>query len=185
MDNVSSKIEELRGIVYAQLKSLHLSYDEDATSIGLMALHKAILTFEEGKGAKLSTYATTCVYNALGCYIRKQKTNLALNTSSYDIQLQDGTAIVDLLMCPEDVAQEVESADTIYHINSVVEDTYMTITNVNARAVLRLWIDTNYTMTFREIALHNNCSISYVSNIIQAFRQALKRKLIAKNILED
>ena len=185
MENMDEQIEKYRGIVYAQLKALHLSYDEDATSIGLIALHKAISTFEHNKGAKLSTYATTCVYNALGGYLRNQKTQMMTCTSSYDITLPEGNAIVDLIADTVDVAKAYEATDSVNHINNIVETTYNKLGNATARAVVRTWIDNNYTQTFKELSELHGCSISYASNIIQAFRRTLKTKLSNEGLMED
>ena len=55
---------------------------EDYTSIGIIGLIKAIDSFKENKGYKISTYASRCIENEILMHIRvtkKQKAEVSIN----------------------------------------------------------------------------------------------------------
>lgn len=70
MQDIEAIIRDNIGLVITQLKRLKVTFDPEAESIGYEALYNAALTYDCTKGYKFSTYATCCIYNAVGSYIR-------------------------------------------------------------------------------------------------------------------
>lgn len=185
MDNLNSLIEQNTGLIGAQLKHMHLSNDEDAYSVGLEALYKAIITFDTTKDTKLSTYATTCIYNALSGYIRKQKSIMNTCTHSYDVPVADGTITMkDTLVSPLTADEELMTDNLVDVIEQEIEIVLDAVTNDRAKQILLLWIGSNYTMYYKDIAAQTGCGTSYVSNTIQTFRKNLKKRLKRLGIME-
>ena len=185
MDKVNKLIEQNIGLVGAQLKKLHLSKDKDAYSEGLNALYKAIVTFDAEKDTKLSTYATTCIYNALAGYLRKQNSVILTNTCSYDAPLADSAyTLADTLVSPLTADSTILTSASVDTIEQQVYLTLNTVTHDRAKKILSIWIDSNYTMLYKEIAAQTGCSPSYVSNTIQVFRKNLKKRLKRIGIME-
>jgi len=65
--------KEMVKIIAAKYKSSGIE-QEDLYQEGYLAVLKALPTFEEGKGAKIETYLSTCINNRLIDVIRKNKT---------------------------------------------------------------------------------------------------------------
>jgi DNA-directed RNA polymerase specialized sigma subunit len=179
LPRTSENIEELitlnDGLVYAQLHKFGMSKDCEAKSFALEALFKAIITFKPDKGAVFSTYATVCIYNALGSYLRGIKSGL--DVVSYDALVGDGVSFLSMM-------ESSDTADGAYLDKVAVINTYriviVEIGRVNRptyKKVLNLWLNSNFKATQEELAVRAGCSQSYVSRILLWFYKLLKNKL--------
>ena len=85
---------------------------EDYTSIGTIGLIKAIDSFKENKGFKISTYASRCIENEILMYIRsskKQKAEVSMNQVIGTDKDGNDMEIIDTL-----VLKEKDTVDNIH-----------------------------------------------------------------------
>ena len=85
---------------------------EDYTSIGTIGLIKAIDSFKENKGFKISTYASKCIENEILMYIRsskKQKAEVSMNQVIGTDKDGNDMEIIDTL-----VLKEKDTVDNIH-----------------------------------------------------------------------
>lgn len=68
-------VVENLNLVYFIMKNLNLDFDEDVFQVGSLGLVKAARTYNDKKGIKFSTYASTCIRNEILMYKRKKYIN--------------------------------------------------------------------------------------------------------------
>lgn len=90
-----------------------LDYD-DAVQEGLIGLLSALRTYSGEKGAAFSTYANTCVQNAIASAVRgaQRKKHAPLNTSVPYTEQESTPGPEELLMQSERYHQTMQSIDT-------------------------------------------------------------------------
>lgn len=182
LDKTPLVVEELiklnDGLIGKQLKKFGLVGDPEAISLGYEALYSAIMTFNTSKSNAFSTYATVCIYNKLGSYVRSLNTSIRKNTISYDELVDDkGTTHLDRFESTLTADGKLLESDGIQIINECVDACINEVTNETQKSILELWRESEYTATNREIAEKLNCSQSYVSQTLNRFRSSLKCKL--------
>lgn len=182
LDKTPLVVEELiklnDGLIGKQLKKFGLVGDPEAISLGYEALYTAIMTFNTSKSNAFSTYATVCIYNRLGSYVRSLNTSIRKNTVSYDELVDDkGTTHLDRFESTLTADGKLLESDGVQNINRCVDACIEEVTNETQRSILELWRESEFTATNREIASSLNCSQSYVSQTLNRFRSSLKRKL--------
>ena len=175
-------IEEIfklnKGLVGKQLMKFGLVGDPDAISLGYEALYNAILTFNTSRNNTFSTYATVCIYNKLGTYVRSKNTMIRMNTISYDNCIdEDGTTHLDTFESSLTTDELVLQKDSIAYILKCVDECINSIKNPTQRKILLLWRETGFEATHKEIATKLACSQSYVSQTLNKFRKKLKSKM--------
>lgn len=171
-------VKQNLGLVYKQLNRFGLRNDQEAISLAYEALFIALSTFDPSKNNRLSTYATVCIYNKLGSYIRSLNTSMNLNTISYDTPVgTEGRTLLDTL-------ESNDTADGNLLANSGVEDIMykvsrclMEFKNPVHKNILQLWIDSGFERTHTSIAESIGCTQTYVSQVIKKFKYSLRRKL--------
>ena len=167
------------GLIYTQLKKFHMAYDKDAYSVALEALYKAVRTFDVSKGFKFATYATVCIYNGLGCYLRNLKNSP--DTVSYDATINDGDSYLSMMSSNNTVDGKNTYYDRqavigIYEIlNIEIERLQMKPTY---KLVLYAWMDSGFVATQEVIAKKVGCTQSYVSRVLKWFKPYIKNKLL-------
>lgn len=182
MDKSPEVVEELiklnMGLIWEQLKKFGLVGDPEALSIGYEALYKAIMTFNTSRSNKFSTYATVCIYNSLGSYVRSLNTIINKNTISYDVPIDDkGTVHLDSFESTLTADGRLLEEAGVEEIMQCVEQCIAEVNNKTQRNILEYWRDSMFKATHREIAAKFKCSQSYVSRTINRFRCNLKNKL--------
>ena len=182
MDKSPEVVEELiklnEGLIGKQLKKFGLISDPEALSLGYEALYKAIMTFNTSRSSKFSTYATVCIYNSLGSYVRSLNTTIRKNTISYDAPVDDeGTTYLDSFESKLTADGKLLEEAGVKEIMQCVERCIAEINNKTQRSILEYWRDSMFKATHTEIASELNCSQSYVSQTINRFRCNLKNKL--------
>lgn len=78
-------------------------YNEDYVSIGTIGLVKAVKTYDNTKGYKLSTYASRCIYNEICMQLRKNPVGKEI---SFDNQLNETLDYEDVLLDTETNVEE-------------------------------------------------------------------------------
>ncbi len=182
MDKSPEVVEELiklnTGLIWEQLKKFGLVGDPEALSIGYETLYKAIMTFNTSRSNKFSTYATVCIYNSLGSYVRSLNTIINKNTISYDVPVDDkGTVHLDRFESTLTADGRLLEEAGVEEIMQCVEQCIAEVNNKTQRNILEYWRDSMFKATHREIAAKFKCSQSYVSQTINRFRCNLKNKL--------
>lgn len=182
MDKSPEVVEKLiklnEGLIWKQLKKFGLIGDPEAISLGYEALYKAIMTFDASRSSKFSTYATVCIYNSLGTYVRSLNTVIRKNTISYDAPVDDeGTTYLDSFESTLTTDGKLLEKAGVEEIMQCVEQCIAEVNNKTQRSILEYWRKSMFKATHKEIASKLNCSQSYVSRILNRFRCNLKNKL--------
>ena len=84
------QIKENYKLVVFCLNKLHCSNNEDCEQEGIIALWKALKTYEPNKGVKFSTYAIQCIINSILTYLRKENRYINLLSDS-DVEYEPDT----------------------------------------------------------------------------------------------
>lgn len=153
---------------------------EEYTSIGTIGLIKAINSFKEEKGFKISTYASKCIDNEILMYIRANKKNQAEVSMNSIIGTDKDGNDMELMDTLETV--EKDPIDTIY--NKVL--TEQMIEYINKRLpkrekdimLMRYGLDKKPAKTQQEVADILGISRSYVSRIETKVQKVLSRILM-------
>ena len=181
--DVNSIIENNRGLVFEQLKRLYVLNDPEAESIGYEALWDAATTYEENRGYKFSTYATCCIYNALGSYIRTLNKKRQLETVSYNniAYNDDGEnhEFLELFSSIVDVEQDIMKVELYRKLNEVYQLTYDRLTNPKHQAIAKAWRDADYDISNKDIAKIVGVSQPYVNQVINTFKFNIKKRMEA------
>ena len=182
-DDINAKIARNVGLIFSQLKKFNLARDPEAESIGYEALYNAILTYDQSKNVQFSTYASVCIYNALGSYVRTQNKQRQLEVISYNnvAYSEDGTdhEFVDFFSASADVEKDYMREELQKLVRAEVQKLYDGLTNEKHKAILSLWRNTGYVASTKEIAKEVGVSQPYVSQIINSFKHKLKQRLEA------
>lgn len=154
---------------------------EDYTSIGIIGLIKAIDSFKENKGYKISTYASRCIENEILMYIRatkKQKAELSLNQVIGTDKDGNDMELLDILE-----QEDVDTVDSIYNKTLLKEAQNFLDKKLDKREKYilnsRYGLDGRKAKTQQEVANELGISRSYVSRI-ETKIQSLLRKNIPK-----
>jgi len=175
-------IEELlvanKGLMYKQLYKFHLVNDQDAYSHALMALHRAIMTYDASKGAAFSNYASVCIFNGLGCYVRDLKSGPEV--ISYDVMISEDDSFLSTMESKDTADGMYMTYKSIIGIYKILNEALVKLPRLN-KQVVSLWIDSEFTANQSELAEATQCSQSYVSRILADYRRMVKNKLREEN----
>ena len=149
---------------------------EDYTSIGIIGLIKAINSFKEHKGFKISTYASKCIENEILMYIRsnkKRQSEVSLNSVIGTDKDGNDMELLDKL--------EDESIDIIENIHNNMQakeiKNYI-LEDLDEREkeimIKRYGLDNNKPLTQQTIADKLKISRSYVSRIETKIQNKIK-----------
>lgn len=178
-NKVLSKIIRLNdGLMYKQLNKFYLADDPDAISLAYEALYDAIMTYDSNKSSKFSTYATVCIYNALGSHVRKLNTGLNANTISYDQPIGDSNrTLLDTIESNYTADGEMLSECGVKVIGKAIVDAHATFQNPLHKEILTVWIASDFKIPHTTIGEKLGCSQTYVSQTIKKFKEQLKMEL--------
>lgn len=140
---------------------------EDYTSIGSIGLIKAINSFSEKKGFKISTYASKCIENEILMNIRaskKNKNEVSINTIIGSDKDGNDMKLLDTL-----ISNDKDPIDTIYNsmlTEQMIEYIYTKLPKREKEImIMRYGLDKNTAKTQQEVADILKISRSYVSRI--------------------
>lgn len=174
--DINKIIKDNTGLIYFELNKFHLVNDPEAISIAYEALFNAICTFDDSKVAKLSTYATVCIYNALGSYLRTINRQRQIEEVSYHNELEDGSTFETLLgECT--VEECVIKDETKSTVTTAVNMSYKMLDNPKHKEIVIMWIKSEYTISTTDIAKETGVSQSYVSQVLNKFKYSLRKRL--------
>ena len=154
---------------------------EDYTSIGTIGLIKAIDSFEDNKGFKISTYASRCIENEILMHIRsskKQKAEVSMHqVIGTDKDGNDMELIDTLVLKEKDAVEDIHDKTMLKQVLEYIDK------NLNKREKLimnkRYGLDGKPPKTQQQLADELGISRSYVSRI-----ETKVQKMLKKNITE-
>ncbi|MDR3178788.1 MAG: RNA polymerase sporulation sigma factor SigK [Oscillospiraceae bacterium] len=157
---------------------LNTIYQEDLVSIGTIGLIRAIDTFDNSKGIKLSSYASRCIENEVLMFFRNNK------KTSHDVSISEPIdtdregntlTLMDLMSTYDDI---VDSLDIKFRSEKVYKYIKETLSPREKIIVeLRYGLHGKPNLTQREVAKKLGISRSYVSRIEKKALLSLKNKL--------
>jgi RNA polymerase sporulation-specific sigma factor len=178
---LNETIRNNKGLLYKQLAKFGLLRDQDAESLGYEALYNAIDTFDSTKRIKLSTYATVCIYNALGSYLRTKLKKRQLEIISYNAvaYAEDGRnhEYVELMPSKINIEQDYVRKDLCQRTLQEVKRQYSLISNAKQKAIIKVWIDSEYEASTIEIAKQVGISQPYTSQVLSCFKYKVRKKM--------
>ena len=152
---------------------------EDFTSIGTIGLIKAIDSFKENKGFKISTYASRCIENEILMYIRsskKQKAEVSMNQVIGTDKDGNDMELIDTLEL-----KEKDAVDSIYDKTILKQVLNFLNEKLSKREKYimnkRYGLDGQKIKTQQELSDELGISRSYVSRI-----ETKVQKLLSRNI---
>lgn len=180
---VNKLVEDNVRLVYAQLAKWSLLDNQDAESDAFLALWKAADTFDASKGYAFSTYAYTCINNAIRQLLRAHKSTRQLRTIALetlhdtDDDRSNDAAMEQMLSCHE----TPESSLLFEELQSVVSEKSLLVYNRTSsdrqRAIVAQWLAADCKINQAEIAERLGVSQSYVSRSITTYKNNLKKAL--------
>lgn len=177
--DINDKIAQNKGLIYKQLSSFQLTYDQDAESIAYEALHTAILTYNSNAGAAFSTYATCVINNALRHHLRTLNKKRQLDVVSYYTPVSPNEAnsacLVDVLVHPDDAETILLSKELHATVRKAFSAEVKLLSPAHKKVVKLFY--TSDSMTQQAIASATGFTQATVSKIISAFRHRLKIRL--------
>lgn len=170
----------LRLVVHIAKKYVQTEQElEDYTSIGTIGLIKAIDSYKENKGYKISTYASRCIENEILMHIRstkKQKSEVSINHVIGTDKDGNDMELIDTLEL-----KEQDAVENIYNktLLSQVLDFLDSKLNKREKYIMnkRYGLDGNEPKTQQDLADELGISRSYVSRI-----ETKIQRMLGKNI---
>ncbi len=149
---------------------------DELISIGTIGLIKALSSFDGSKGARLGTYAVSCIQNEILMYIRASKKYTGEVSMHEPVGMdRDGNEIVlmDLLSC--DDSELVEEVDRNVR-RKAIRKAVMNLQEDRERLIiqLRYGLLNGVEKTQREVGKMLGISRSYVSRIEKAALEKIK-----------
>lgn len=145
----------------------------DLSQEGLIAFIKAVQTFDDSKGIKLSTYANTCITNRMLSSISKMNKISFNEALSDDVEAlsESGSSQTDFEQSPESIILEQEKyKEIISRISCSLTDLEWTVFN--------LYLEER---TYSQIADELSLSQKAVNNAMQRVRKKLKSVINREN----
>ena len=165
-DTTEQLIIKHEGLVFFTMDLLNCKHTDEAISVGYEALWRAIETFDSSKGIKFSTYAVTCIRNAIWDMYRTQKEVLEHEVYIEDLQVELGR--YDAKIDPPEPSQS-------YLLVQEAVDEALKKLSGKKRQIAIAWIGSRMSAT--AIAQEVGCSQSYVSQVISQVKYIIKKEL--------
>ena len=182
--DIDEEILNNKGLVYSQLHRFNLVNNQEAESYAFEALYKAIQTFDTTKDIALSTYATVCIYNALGSYLRSYNRKRQLCVVSYHTVIDESNCPYLLFLKSTCDTEEYCIKQELYkEVRRIVAEQIDKLSNKKHAQIIRAWKNSDFTASTVDIAIITHVSQSYVSQIINVFKYSIKKQL--EDIIND
>lgn len=179
--DINKKVADNTGLIFKQLKKFYLANDPEAESIGYEALYHAILNFDQEKNVQFSTYATVCIYNALGTYVRTLNRQRQLEVISYHnvAYTEDGTdcEYESFLSNSVDIETGILKQELCEAVQKEFKRLYDNLTNEKHKLILSIWRDSEFEASMVSVAKEAGVSQPYVSQVINSFKHNMKERM--------
>lgn len=163
-------------LLMSQLNKFYMYNDPDALSFAYEALYKAIITYNMNGTTKFITYATVCIYNRLGSYLRAVK-NRPIDIPLHMPIAESGDELMAIVDSGQYTDLPIIIDDFFSKCDKIIVDMIGSMKNEKHRTILNVWRDSEYDMSHSDIARQVKLSQSYVTQTIHMFRHAFKKKL--------
>lgn len=176
--DINEQIRRNKGLIYKQLHSFQLTYDQDAESTAYEALYKALQTYDEKTGTAFSTYAICVINNALRHHLRSLNKKRQLEVVSYYTPLSpddESVCLVDVLVHPDDAESTLIDKESRAVINKAFNEEYELLSEKHKKVVDLFFVIGD--MKQQDIAKEAGITQATVSKVISAFRHRLKIRL--------
>lgn len=163
---IENNIRLVHHIVSTKINVNGDCYD-DFVQVGAIGLVKAVNSFNIEKNIAFATYATTCIFNEILMYIRKNKKhlhNVSLNSTIQVGKDSDSVTLEDTIQSNVDIQGEFELKS---EINDLAEQ-YMLKLKDRDKEVVELLISGK---TQKEIGSLLNLSQSYISRTVSKLKK--------------
>ena len=164
-DTIEAQLIKHEGLIYYTLDMLNCKYSDEAISIAYEALWHSIETFDETRGVKFSTYAVTCMRNAIWDMFRKQKEVL-----EHEVSIENF-----VIGCYDKEIDPPEVTETQLYVREAVDEALNRLSGKKLQ-IAELWVS-NF-MSATAIAQEVGCSQSYASQVIGQVKYMIKQELI-------
>ena len=165
--DVELLLAEHKNLVYYRLSQMGQLHNQDAESAAWEALWDAIETYSVYEKTAFSTYACTCITNAINCVLRHQK----LEAEHYGYcELDDKIP----------AAVEISASADYLQLRVIVQETFdehLAASRGLSRDILLFWRSVDFDENRTTIAKACGTSVSYVSRVIQGFKARLSGRL--------
>lgn len=166
-DTTEQLIIKNEGLVYYTLDMLNCKYSDEAISVGYEALWRAIETYDKSRNIKFSTYAVTCIRNAIWDMFRAQKEVSDNEVFIEDLQQELGRCDATL--------EPAEPTERYLIVQEAVDEALKKLKG-KKRQIAVIWIGRKMSAT--AIAQEVGCSQSYVSQVIGQVKNLVKKELV-------
>lgn len=166
-DTTEQLIIKHEGLVFYTMDMLNCKHTDEAISVGYEALWRAIETFDNSKNVKFSTYAVTCIRNAIWDMYRTQK-----EVSEHEIFIEDLQS--ELGYC-DTALEQPEPTQNYLIVQEAVDDALKKLSGKKRQIAIE-WIGSKMSAT--AIAQEVGCSQSYVSQVIGQVKHIIKKELV-------
>lgn len=166
-DTTEQLIIENEGLVYYTLDLLNCKYSDEAISVGYEALWRAIETFDISKNVKFSTYAVTCIRNAIWDMFRAQKEVSDNEVFLDDLQYELGRGDAGI--------EKPEPTEQYLIVQEAVDEALKKLKGKKKQIAIT-WISSKMSAT--AIADEVGCSQSYASQTISQVKNLIKKELV-------
>jgi RNA polymerase sporulation-specific sigma factor len=167
------------GLVYTQLHKFGRANDDEAYSCAVDALVRAIDTYDDSKNITFATYASVCIYNAIGDYLRRITKKSSITTVSYNDPIYPGSnqTYFDTLQDESNVVDDVLTEELYGKLWEAFDKAYAGLTSEQAKLAIDCWRESEFTATQSDIARAVGLTQSYVSRVLSAFKHKIKIEL--------
>lgn len=180
--DIEKVIQDNMGLVYKQLHRFNMINDADAYSYAVEALWTAATTYSASKNTKFSTYASVCIYNAIGSYLRKLKTQQKVVMLPYDhsdlgnddLDYASYNSAMTIQDTPLDYCERKELQEVL---SRVYHKVLSECTTEISKQVVTEWYLSQGTVQQTELAKKLGTSQPHVSRIISAAKYKFKKEL--------
>lgn len=157
-------IKDNEKLVYKYLHRYNGINNPDMISFAFEALYKAASTYDSSKGYAFSTYASTCIFNAIGSYLRTLKNKpIEVPYEDYmknEVFEQPSNDVTNLMCIVANTAKDFPSSDI---------------------EIIKYWVNSRFKAKQKDIAEALKCSQAKVSNVLSKYKQKLKIRLEVKH----
>ena len=165
--DIETLLAEHKNLIYYRLSQMGQLHNQDAESAAWEALWDAIGTFSVYENTAFSTYACTCITNAINGVLRKQKRE----SENYGY-----TELTDNIPAQGEI-EEDSSYKELCKIVQEVFDEHLAASRGLSRDILLFWRSVGYDENRTAIAKACGTSASYVSRVITSFKARLSGRL--------
>lgn len=166
--DIEELLAEHKNLIYYRLTQMGQLYNPDAESAAWEALWDALGTYSVYEKTAFSTYACTCITNAINSVLRHQ----VLEQEKYgfcelDENLQATSRNID----------EEANYEQLHNVVQEVFDEHFAASRGLSRDILLFWRSLDFDENRTTIAKACGTSVSYVSRVIQGFKARLSGRL--------